>query len=99
MPEGPGVRMTIVRRWRVRGIVQGVGFRWFVMREARRLRVRGYADNLPDGGVEVVAQGDANSLQVLLQGLQRGPRGARVDRVEEVDVPSGLTIPEDFETR
>lgn len=64
------------------GIVQGVGFRAFVLSQARQLGLHGYTRNRPDGSVEVVAEGEEPSLQILIAALQRGPSGARVDRVE-----------------
>ena len=70
----------------VRGRVQGVGFRFFVRREAERLGLGGYARNLPDGGVEVVAVGSAASLERLVQRLGQGPPGARVESVERADL-------------
>ena len=87
------------RRWLVSGLVQGVGFRWFVKREARRLTLRGVVRNLPDGSVEVVAEGADGALQVLHEALRHGPIGSRVDRVQELEVPGELTIPDRFETR
>jgi len=85
------------RRWVVRGHVQGVGFRWFVWREAERLGLRGRAKNLPDGSVEVIAEGPENVLERLEQALSRGPAMARVDRVEKLDVPHDLALPRRFE--
>ncbi|HXG42154.1 MAG TPA: acylphosphatase [Dehalococcoidia bacterium] len=75
----------------VRGRVQGVGFRDFVWRRARFLGVRGYVRNLPDGqSVEVVAEGEREALEQLLEYLREGPRAARVDAVEvEWAQPSG----------
>jgi acylphosphatase len=70
----------------VRGRVQGVGYRAFVLREARRLGLAGYARNLPDGSVEVVAAGDALQLDVLAEQLRAGPPLARVDDIERTDV-------------
>lgn len=67
---------------RVYGVVQGVGFRAFVLSEARRLGLFGYVRNCSDGSVEVVAEGEEPCLQTLLAALQRGPYGARVDSVE-----------------
>ncbi|RMH09474.1 MAG: acylphosphatase [Armatimonadetes bacterium] len=64
------------------GIVQGVGFRAFVLSEARRLGLYGYVRNCADGSVEVVAEGGEPSLRALLDALQSGPPGARVDHVE-----------------
>lgn len=66
----------------VRGIVQGVGFRFFVRRQAAALGLRGYVRNLPDGAVEVVAEGDRRALDQLLHALERGPSGAEVDEVQ-----------------
>lgn len=84
------------RRFRVQGRVQGVGFRWWIRREARRLGLRGTVRNCPDGTVEVRASGNASALAELRDLLRRGPPGARVDAVEEQDLPaSGL--PGDFE--
>jgi acylphosphatase len=67
---------------RVRGIVQGVGFRWFVLHEARALDLRGYARNRPDGSVEVVAVGEEAALERLVERLREGPRAARVESVQ-----------------
>jgi len=67
----------------VRGRVQGVGFRDFVWRRARFLGLSGYVRNLPDGrSVEVVAEGERQALEQLLEYLREGPRAARVDEVE-----------------
>jgi acylphosphatase len=67
----------------VRGRVQGVGFRDFVWRRARFLGLTGYVRNLPDGrSVEVVAEGEREALEQLLDYLREGPRGARVDAVD-----------------
>jgi acylphosphatase len=87
------------RRWVVRGVVQGVGFRWFVRREADRLGVRGWVTNHRDGSVEVVAQGSDDVLQALHEALARGPVGAEVDEVEQVDVSLELEVPNGFQIR
>ena len=87
------------RRWIVRGQVQGVGFRWFVGREANRLGLGGFARNLPDGTVEVVSQGDEAALDVLEQALARGPAAARVAAVERLHVPLELQVPRSFDIR
>lgn len=64
------------------GRVQGVGFRYSTQHEAKRLGVTGYARNLDDGSVEVVACGTQQQVDQLLTWLKAGgPRGARVDRV------------------
>jgi len=72
------------KRYIVRGRVQGVGFRWFVDHEARQLGVNGWVRNNFDGTVEVLAMGNDQQLATLKQRLQRGPRAARVDEVEEI---------------
>ena len=72
------------KRYIVRGRVQGVGFRWFVEREAQELRVNGWVRNNVDGTVEVLAIGNEQQLATLKQRLQRGPRAARVDEVQEI---------------
>jgi acylphosphatase len=84
-------------RFLVSGRVQGVGFRWFVMREAQRLGLRGFARNLRDGSVEVVASGTPVALAALERALGRGPALAQVDRVEKSDVPHEVVIPNDFD--
>ena len=66
----------------VRGSVQGVGFRFFVQDIAQKLGLTGYARNLPDGSVEVVAEGSSSALDTLLPSLRRGPSLSRVDRVD-----------------
>ena len=71
------------RRFIVRGRVQGVGFRWFVEREAHILRIAGWVRNNADGSVEVLAQGTRDQLSGLRARLREGPRAARVDNVEE----------------
>ena len=76
---------TLARRFIVRGRVQGVGFRWFVEREAHLLQIAGWVRNNPDGSVEVLAMGTRDQLAGLRSRLQEGPRAARVDDVEESD--------------
>ncbi len=81
------------RRYVVRGRVQGVGFRWFVEREAYLLSIAGWVRNNSDGSVEVLAMGTRAQLAGLRSRLREGPRAARVDQVEESEarpVP-GLT--------
>ena len=73
----------IARRYIVRGRVQGVGFRWFVDYEARQLGLAGWVRNNINGTVEVLAMGNEQQHQLLRGKLQRGPRAARVDQVEE----------------
>jgi len=70
------------RRFVVRGRVQGVGFRWFVEREANVLGIAGWVRNRADGTVEVLAMGRKEQLSRLHSRLRQGPRAARVDEVE-----------------
>lgn len=67
---------------KIRGTVQGVGFRAFVMREARSLGLTGYVKNEYDGSVEVIAEGWREELERLLSELRRGPRSASVSDVK-----------------
>lgn len=86
------------RGYKVRGRVQGVGFRWWTQRHASGLGLRGTVRNLPDGSVEVQACGTAEQLAALEEGLAHGPGGARVDAVEAI--PAGRDLPEaGFEIR
>ena len=87
------------RRFLVIGKVQGVYFRHSARLEAKRLNLRGLARNLPDGSVEVLAQGSVPALQALHQWLKRGPAQARVDSVLETDaaddspkIPAGFEV-------
>ena len=73
----------LARRFLVRGRVQGVGFRWFVEREAHILGLAGWVRNRSDGTVEVLAIGTRDQLSGLRLRLREGPRAARVDDVEE----------------
>lgn len=87
------------RRYVVRGQVQGVGFRWFVARQAHRLGLRGFVRNMDDGSVEVVAQGPDSAVDELARSLIQGPARARVSRVENTDVPHDIQAFSSFETR
>ncbi len=75
----------LAKKFCVSGEVQGVGFRFFVEREAARLGVAGYVKNLADGRVEVYAIGSTAQLEALKNLLWRGPRLARVENVTEND--------------
>ena len=75
------------RRYFVRGRVQGVGYRWFVQKNATALRMSGYARNLDDGRVEVYAVGTPEQLNELCGLLWRGPRTSDVRGVDEQEAP------------
>lgn len=82
--------MLVARRYHIAGRVQRVGFRWFVQDAAVREGLSGHVRNLPDGRVEVVAEGDADGLARFERDLRRGPPGARVDAVEVTEeLPGG----------
>jgi len=63
---------------RVRGVVQGVGFRHATVRQAHALGITGWVANLEDGSVEAMVQGSANQVDRMLEWLRRGPPSARV---------------------
>ena len=65
----------------VEGRVQGVGFRYFVQAQANQLTLTGWVRNLEDGRVEILAEGDKNSLLELLDHVRSGPRGSFVSEV------------------
>ena len=73
----------MVLHFLIQGRVQGVGFRWYVQREAGKLDLRGWVRNTEEGEVEVVASGTAEELAELRTSLRRGPRGSRVDHLIE----------------
>jgi acylphosphatase len=89
----------VIRRFLVMGKVQGVYFRQSARLEAKRLGVRGLARNLPDGSVEVLAQGSQSSMDALRRWLHRGPAHARVETVCEFDAAEHhrKEIPAEFE--
>ncbi len=76
----------VARRYLISGIVQGVGFRYFVKRKADLYGLAGWVRNLPDGRVEVFAQGEEEAIGELERDLERGPSLARVEKVEKFDV-------------
>jgi acylphosphatase len=71
----------------VEGVVQGVGFRWFVWRTAERLNVLGWVANRSDGAVELVAEGPPLALDALVSALRTGPPGASVAEVSVRRLP------------
>jgi acylphosphatase len=79
------------RRVLIRGRVQGVGYRDWMVREATRLGVQGWVRNQPDGTVEALVDGEDAAVQALLSACRRGPMLARVDEIVEdfADPPDG----------
>jgi acylphosphatase len=89
--------MRIARRFIVSGRVQGVGFRYFALDAARREGLHGYVTNQDDGTVEVVAEGESESVERFERVVRRGPSRARVeqvmvDEIEPSQGNSGFTI-------
>ena len=70
----------------VRGLVQGVGFRVFVVMAANRLDISGWVKNLPDGSVQLQATAPRSVLHKLIAVVSRGPRGSRIARVETEEI-------------
>jgi acylphosphatase len=68
----------------IRGRVQGVGFRWFVVEMARELRLAGWVKNKADGNVELAAAGPSDALARLESAVSAGPPGARVEQVRRL---------------
>jgi acylphosphatase len=78
-------------------VVQGVGFRWFTMREARRLDLAGWVRNAADGSVEVLVEGSEGAVDRLVDELRRGPDGASVADVCRSPEAPGERLPMPFE--
>ena len=76
----------VARRFIISGSVQGVGYRFFAMRAAARHQVYGTVRNLPDGRVEVVAEGDREAMDEFKTDLTAGPTFAVVSDIEETDI-------------
>lgn len=79
--------MTTRKHVVVRGLVQGVGFRWHAREAAERLGLAGWVRNRPDGAVEAEAEGPASAVADFVAELRAGPPSGRVDSVEVRDVP------------
>jgi acylphosphatase len=89
--------MIVAKRFLIAGRVQGVGFRFFAEAQAAVEGVHGYVRNLPDGRVEVLVEGDDESVERVERALRRGPGGSRIDSVVVETVPpsgraTGFTI-------
>jgi acylphosphatase len=77
-PTDAPQRLSVV----VRGDVQGVGFRYYVLHQVSGTRLAGWVRNRADSGLECVAEGPEPELRRLLEALRRGPAGARIEAVE-----------------
>jgi acylphosphatase len=74
--------MRVARRYLISGRVQGVGFRYFTEAAAAREGLQGWVTNLPDGRVEVSAEGEAEAIERFARQISHGPPGARVSDVQ-----------------
>ncbi len=89
--------MTVAAHIIVKGLVQGVGFRYFVARQAARFGLSGFVKNLNNGDVEIVAEGERGSVELLIKEVKVGPRSAHVsdcfiEWTESADVHKGFEI-------
>jgi acylphosphatase len=85
--------------FQVHGRVQGVGYRYFVLREAQGLGLSGWARNEPDGTVSGEAGGDFSRLEAFRALLERGPGPARITRLDWLPVDGGKSLPFPFAIR
>lgn len=91
--------MSVARRLRAHGRVQGVGFRYFVFRRADELGVKGWVRNRRDGSVDALIWVDDSVVDAFLDAIRRGPKWGKVDRLDvTVDQDAG-DPPPDFEIR
>jgi len=84
--------MVVARKFVIRGLVQGVGFRYFVQRSAARHQVRGYVRNLEDGRVEAFAQGSERQVEAFKHDLAAGPTYSNVEEIEEIVLEPNRTF-------
>ncbi|WEV47695.1 acylphosphatase [Bifidobacterium sp. ESL0690] len=91
--EGRVIRVRAV----VTGMVQGVGYRYFAVNEARRCGVAGWVRNRLDGSVEVEVQGEQSLVASFVERLGHGPQWGRVENVATKEIP--LSDNEGFEFR
>ena len=72
---------TLTVKMKITGKVQGVGFRYFVLRQAQKLGINGWVNNKPNGAVEALAQGDKEDLEQFIAKVKQGPTFSRVEDV------------------
>jgi acylphosphatase len=75
--------MKETRQLRIHGKVQGVGFRFFATRVARRLGLKGWIQNLRDGSVQAIVEGEADAINEWIEEIREGPRYAEITRVDQ----------------
>jgi acylphosphatase len=86
----------MVVHFEVVGMVQGVGYRWFVRERARQIGVAGWVRNLPNGNVEIAASGDDDAVMDLLNVARQGPPAALVTGVNALPVDGLADLPNPF---
>jgi acylphosphatase len=86
----------VIRRLRIRGHVQGVGFRWHLLELARELRLKGWVRNRQDGSVEALICGSHEEVVAVIHWAGKGPASARVAGVEVEEGAGEDSIPENF---
>ena len=84
--------MVIARKFFIRGLVQGVGYRYFAQRSAARHQIRGYVRNLDDGRVEAFAQGVERAVEAFKHDLIAGPTHSSVVDIEEIVLEPSRTF-------
>ena len=90
------VQVETVLRLEIRGMVQGVGYRWAMVEQARRLGIRGWVRNRHDGSVEAMVTGPPDAVERIVGWARRGPRSAVV---AAVDVFAGAGTFDSFDAR
>ena len=81
----------------IRGRVQGVGFRWFIVEKAEQLNLAGWVRNRRDGCVELAAGGPVDALKELETAARQGPRGANVEEVRDLGAVAVESLKQPFE--
>jgi len=91
----------LIVKVRIRGVVQGVGYRFFAYRNARELNIKGYVKNLSTGEVEVLARGKRTDVMEFLSRIQRGPSYARIEgfEIKEISEEEAPALKEFFNFR
>ena len=79
---------SVVIEFKVEGRVQGVGFRYFTLRAAKALQIRGWVRNMPDGSVMVLAAADASRMAAFRERLRVGPPHGWVNQLSETPLPA-----------
>ena len=80
----------------ITGVVQGVGFRWFVRQHARALGLSGWVKNEPSGAVSLAVEGEPKAVADFLAAVRNGPPGARVDEIRQLPTDAIGDLPDTF---